>query len=83
MPGTSPQAFLDSHLHRCCFKLVMHLHPQELPVAVGVDPQLKVLMRSLQKVPHGRPEFCPHLDAFQSEQLPFLFRQPHSVICQV
>jgi len=64
-------------------KSVTFCNPQELPVAIGVDPQLKVLMRSLQKVPHSRPEFGPHLYAIQSEQLPLLFRQPHCVICQV
>jgi len=56
---------------------------EALPVPIGVDPQLKVLMRGLQEVPNGRPQLGPHLDALQPEQLPLLLGQSQCIIGQV
>ena len=54
----------------------MHDAQEQAPIAIGMDPQLKVVMRSLQELPDSRPQLGPHLNAIQSEELPALLRQP-------
>ena len=50
------------------------------PVAVGVDPEFKVLMGRFKELPHSRPQLGPHLDTVQPEQLAPLLRQPERLI---
>lgn len=44
-------------------------------VAVGVYPQLKLLICSIQESSHSRPQLGPHLDALHMEDL-FLICRP-------